>query len=258
MRSPKFRRKDVTTCTWGLRLREAPRPQAIARGGSCFPANGTASAPRNSTRFSAPYPARGLPCERFKLSLAASPCITRGRRGWQALRRGRLAPPILSPASLAHSGWGQIEPRTACSRTCPGACPSGSRARPAIAHKLAFGPLSAVFGLRTGLHKARFAPSAQVGPRPYGAAGTTPNTGGRPCGQYGGARPWCICISRLAPDVGFYGTWLLPGAKFQRPARANSVAERRRNCKGEPIFDNGVPRRFWAVYGGGCVQRAEQ
>jgi hypothetical protein len=32
MRSPKFRRKDVTTCTWGLRLREAPRPQAICAG----------------------------------------------------------------------------------------------------------------------------------------------------------------------------------------------------------------------------------
>ena len=28
----KFRRKDVTTCTWGLRLREAPRPQAICAG----------------------------------------------------------------------------------------------------------------------------------------------------------------------------------------------------------------------------------
>src|SRR5215471_14298595 len=41
--------------------------------------------PRNSTRFAAPYPARGLPCERFKLSLAASPCITRGRRGWLGL-----------------------------------------------------------------------------------------------------------------------------------------------------------------------------
>jgi hypothetical protein len=32
MRSPKFRRKDVTTCTWVLRLREAPRPQAICAG----------------------------------------------------------------------------------------------------------------------------------------------------------------------------------------------------------------------------------
>ena len=30
-------------------------------------------------------PARGLPCERFKLALAGSPCITRGRRGWLGL-----------------------------------------------------------------------------------------------------------------------------------------------------------------------------
>jgi hypothetical protein len=29
MRSPKFQRQDFTTCTWGLRLREALRPQAI-------------------------------------------------------------------------------------------------------------------------------------------------------------------------------------------------------------------------------------
>ena len=42
-------------------------------------------APRNSTRFAARYPARGHPCERFKLSLAASPCITRGRGGWLGL-----------------------------------------------------------------------------------------------------------------------------------------------------------------------------
>ena len=54
----------------------------VARGGCCFPANCTASAPRNSTRFAAQYPARGIPCERFKLSLAARPCITRGRGGW--------------------------------------------------------------------------------------------------------------------------------------------------------------------------------
>src|SRR5262245_39898241 len=39
----------------------------------------------SSTRFAAPYPAHGLPCERFRLSLAASPCITRGRGGWLGL-----------------------------------------------------------------------------------------------------------------------------------------------------------------------------
>ena len=54
----------------------------FARGGCCFPANCTASAPRNSTRFAAQYPARGIPCERFELALAGSPRITRGRRGW--------------------------------------------------------------------------------------------------------------------------------------------------------------------------------
>src|SRR5262249_11268968 len=59
----------------------------FARRGCCFPANRTASAPRNSTRFAAQYPARGLPCERFKLSLAASPCITRGRGGWLGEKR---------------------------------------------------------------------------------------------------------------------------------------------------------------------------
>ena len=54
----------------------------VPRGGCCFPANCTASAPRNSTRFAAQYPARGIPCERFELALAGSPRITRGRRGW--------------------------------------------------------------------------------------------------------------------------------------------------------------------------------
>ena len=82
MRSPKFRRKDVTTCTWGLRLREAPRPQAICAGRMLLSGQRTASAPRNSTRFAAQYPARGHPCERFELALAGSPRITRGRRGW--------------------------------------------------------------------------------------------------------------------------------------------------------------------------------
>ena len=57
----------------------------FARGGCCFPANGTASAPRNSTRFAAQYPARGRPCERFKLALAGSPSITRGPGSWLGL-----------------------------------------------------------------------------------------------------------------------------------------------------------------------------
>jgi hypothetical protein len=71
----------------------------FARGGCCFPANRTASAPRNSTRFAAQYPARGIPCERFKLSLAASPCITRGRGGWLGLTPWKTLTSYPLPAS---------------------------------------------------------------------------------------------------------------------------------------------------------------
>jgi hypothetical protein len=80
----------------------------FARGGCCFPANRTASAPRNSTRFAAQYPARGLPCERFKLSLAASPCITRGRGGWLGLTPWKTCTSYPLPAFLAHSVAGQL------------------------------------------------------------------------------------------------------------------------------------------------------
>ena len=84
----------------------------FARGGCCFPANRTASAPRNSTRFAAQYPARGLPCERFKLSLAASPCITRGRGGWLGLTPWKTCTSYPLPAcpgalSLGHSRHGR-------------------------------------------------------------------------------------------------------------------------------------------------------
>src|SRR5262245_5017890 len=54
------------------------------------------SAPRNSTRFAAQYPARGLPCERFKLSLAPShlpdllPGLTNELR-WRYCPRERVA-----------------------------------------------------------------------------------------------------------------------------------------------------------------------
>ena len=57
----------------------------LARGGCCLLFTRTRSAPRNSTRFAAQYPAHGLPCERFTLALAGSPCITRGRGGWLGL-----------------------------------------------------------------------------------------------------------------------------------------------------------------------------
>ena len=46
----------------------------------------TGSAPRNSTRFAARYPACGLPCERFAAGLATRASrITRGRGGWLGL-----------------------------------------------------------------------------------------------------------------------------------------------------------------------------
>src|SRR5262249_25558998 len=78
----------------------------FTRGGCCFPANRTASAPRNLTRFAAQYPARGLPCERFKLSLAASPCITRGRGGWLGPTPWKTCTSYPLPAFLAHSEAG--------------------------------------------------------------------------------------------------------------------------------------------------------
>src|SRR5262245_41306201 len=81
VRSPRFRRR-TSPHAWGLRPREAPRRQAISAGGYCLLFNCTRSAPRNSTRFAARCPACGIPCERFELSLAASPRITRGRGGW--------------------------------------------------------------------------------------------------------------------------------------------------------------------------------
>jgi len=55
VRPSQLPRPRVMQGAWGLRLREAPRRR---------------SAPRNSTRFAAQYPACGLPCEPFKLSLA--------------------------------------------------------------------------------------------------------------------------------------------------------------------------------------------
>jgi hypothetical protein len=81
----------------------------FSRGRCCLLIKRTRSAPRNSTRFAAQYPAHGRPCERFKLSLAASPCITRGRRGWLG-----LTPWTCTSYPLP---------------ACPGALPSGSRAR---------------------------------------------------------------------------------------------------------------------------------
>ena len=81
MRPPRFRTKDVSTCMGSPTARGSSSPSRS--GARMLPSRlRTGSAPRNLTRFAAQYPAHGLPCERFKLSLAASPCITRGRGGW--------------------------------------------------------------------------------------------------------------------------------------------------------------------------------
>ena len=84
MRPPRFRTKDFSTCMGSPTARgSSPPSHSSVR---MLPSRlRTGSAPRNSTRFAAQYPAHGLPCERFKLSLAASPCITRGRSGWLGL-----------------------------------------------------------------------------------------------------------------------------------------------------------------------------
>src|SRR5262249_38127272 len=73
---------------WGLRLREAPRPQACPRLRMLPSLKRTRSAPRNSTRFAAQYPARGLPCERFAAGLATRLAHHSGPR--------RLASPFLA------------------------------------------------------------------------------------------------------------------------------------------------------------------
>ena len=46
-------------------------PQALSAGRMLPSRQRTRSAPRNSTRFAARYPARGLPCERFTAALAS-------------------------------------------------------------------------------------------------------------------------------------------------------------------------------------------
>src|SRR5262249_55004306 len=79
-------------------------------GGCCLLFSRTRSAPRNSTRFAAPYPARGIPCERFKLSLAASPCITRGRGGRLGLTPWKTCTSYPLPAFLAHAAVGHLPP----------------------------------------------------------------------------------------------------------------------------------------------------
>ena len=70
----------------------------FARRGCCFPANSTASAPRNWTRFAAQYPARGLPVNASRL---ASRPETRASLGAGAI--GYILPREGGPGRLAIS-----------------------------------------------------------------------------------------------------------------------------------------------------------
>ena len=81
----------------------------FARGGCCLLFSGRRSAPRNSTRFAARYPARGLPYERFELNLAVIPRITRGRGGWLGLAPWKTLTSYPLPAKLAHSALGHLQ-----------------------------------------------------------------------------------------------------------------------------------------------------
>ena len=67
---------------WGLRQREAPHPQAICAVRMLLSGqqNGVSTSEFDPFRCSIPSP--WSPLERFELSLAAIPRITRGRGGW--------------------------------------------------------------------------------------------------------------------------------------------------------------------------------
>src|SRR5262249_58442560 len=56
-------------------------------------------------------------CERFKMSLTASPCITRGRGGWLGLTPWKTLTSYPLPTKLAHTALGQ---KFACRRRCLG------------------------------------------------------------------------------------------------------------------------------------------
>jgi hypothetical protein len=73
--------------------------------GCCLLFNGTRAADPVSLLNSQPMVS---PCERCRLSLAASPCITRGRGGWLGLTPVEDFTSYPLPASLAHSVAGQV------------------------------------------------------------------------------------------------------------------------------------------------------
>src|SRR5215831_3986494 len=96
MRPPRFRAKNVSTCTRSPTARGSFHASQYVMGRCCLLFLRIRSAPRNWTRFAAQYLAHGLPCERFTAALASrTSCITRGRGGSLDLPRGGLSPPIL-------------------------------------------------------------------------------------------------------------------------------------------------------------------
>jgi hypothetical protein len=69
MRPPSFQRKNVSTCM-GSSTARGSSAASLSTVRMLPSLKRTRSAPRNSTRFAAQYPARGHPCERFAAGLA--------------------------------------------------------------------------------------------------------------------------------------------------------------------------------------------
>ena len=87
-------------------------PQAICAGRMLPSRQRTRSAPRNSTRFAARYPARGLPCERFTAALASRNLVHHSGPGRLARRALTFGIPIVEATvegtSCCSSGAGSI------------------------------------------------------------------------------------------------------------------------------------------------------
>jgi hypothetical protein len=85
MRSPRFRTKDVSTCMGSSTARGSSSASHLRGEDVAF-----SSGERDRHLGIRPVSLLNTqpvvsPCERFRLSLAASPCITRGRGGWLGL-----------------------------------------------------------------------------------------------------------------------------------------------------------------------------
>src|SRR5262245_27938519 len=103
MRSPSFRTKDVST-SMGSSTARGSSSASHLRG------EDVAFSSRERDRHLGIRPVSLLdtqpmvsPCERFKLSLAASPCITQDRGGWLGLTPWKTLTSYPLPTKLAHS-----------------------------------------------------------------------------------------------------------------------------------------------------------